>query len=703
MSQSSGMESMLAKHAQPVKRASSLANFVTLPPQELSREVHDNGTMTRLADPTGLRALVLLMDMSAAFGGAASHFGGPSAFAELVSAVYGFMQKESEALGSPWYELFELVNDAGHCENVHYAVRACYQMGIASFDELLKFRSLGSPLTGHGEAHLFPEGVRVSNGPLGSAFVQSQGLAMGAALSGDFRTTTLCFVSDGALMEGEAREALASIPGLAHKKRVAPYVVILSDNNTKLSGRIDEDSFSMQPSFQSLEALGWHVIRLEEAHNLQKCWDTLKTAIHTARQNPLKPVCIWAKTIKGYGLKKSEQSPSGGHGFSVKNLEELKAALIELYGSWERVPSLIQRLYSQLPDWEQATKATKQKRKESWAWPAGVATDASLVKMQEGVSQALIESLESGYPVVSVTSDLPGSTGVAEFRKKFPERSIDVGVAEANMVSVASGMALRGWIPVVDTFAQFATTKGALPLLMSSLSQSGVIGVFSHVGFQDAADGASHQSLNYLAFTLGIPGVEVFSVSCAREAYWLLKKIVSEFAEALKTAQGRRSYIVFLGRENFPRAYLSDKDYQSLALRSNHVVYQSSKSAQVLVVASGTMLPRALEAAWKIESQGGGVVVVHPTYLNQPDEQLLGPWLRQVNYRVIFAEDHQVTHGLGEHWLVQWVQSGLPIKSRIVGVSKKFGCSAYESWELHEHYGNDAQALVRAFNELTTT
>ena len=681
-------------------RKKKLAAFVTPPPDELTRTLSWAEGSVSLVDPTSLRALVLLMDMSAALGGAASHFGGPSAFAELVSVVYGFVREESLAKGCAWQELFEIVNDAGHCENVHYAIRSCYQMGISSFEELLKFRSLGSPLTGHGEAHMFPQGVRISNGPLGSAFVQSQGLALGAALAGDFETTTICFVSDGALMEGEAREALASSPGMASKKRLAPYVLILSDNNTKLSGRIDEDSFSMQPSFQSLVSLGWEVIRLDEAHNLQTCWATVTKAIQVARENPLKPVCVWAKTIKGYGLKKAEQSASGGHGFYIKDIDELRMALVELYGSWDKVPSIIQHLYGQLPERELSVKAIKQKRKELWSFPPRLALDSNWVKMQEGVSQALVELREAGYPVVSVSSDLPGSTGVADFRKKFPDWSVDLGVAEANMVSVASGMALRGWIPVVDTFAQFATTKGALPLLMTSLSQSGVIGIFSHIGFQDAADGASHQSLNYLAFTMGIPGVEVFSVSCAREAYWLLKKIVTEFHDVQKSTGCGRSYLVFLGRENFPRSYLAEQKYEALSLRSSEVIYESVQPPQVMLIAFGTMLPRALEAAWKIESEGGGVVVIHPTYLNQPDDLFFASWLEQVAYRVIFVEDHQKIHGFGEHWLAHWVQAGLPIKSRIVGVSKKFGCSAYESWQLHEYYGNDAQALVQAYRDL---
>ena len=74
---------------------------------------------------------------------------------------------------------------------------------------------------------------------------------------------------------------------------------------------------------------------------------------------------------------------------------------------------------------------------------------------------------KKGLPIVSITSDLAGSTGVAGFQKLIPEKTFDVGVAESNMVSMASGFSNNGFIPVVDTFAQFGVTKGNLPLIMT--------------------------------------------------------------------------------------------------------------------------------------------------------------------------------------------------------------------------------------------
>src|SRR5205823_1540014 len=121
-----------------------------------------------------------------------------------------------------WHQLFHLLNDAGHCENGLFALKANYGFADLSLDALKGFRSIQSQLTGHGEAHLFPEAVYLSNGPLGSCIPQSQGLAFADHLAGKDRVT-ITAISDGGCMEGEAREALVAIPGLAAHGKMNPY------------------------------------------------------------------------------------------------------------------------------------------------------------------------------------------------------------------------------------------------------------------------------------------------------------------------------------------------------------------------------------------------------------------------------------------------------------------------------------------------
>ena len=169
-----------------------------------------DGGKQKLATPSASRALLALMDAEATLGGAACHWGGASAFTEIVSSVHGFLFADSP---KSWYEEYNYVNDAGHCENGIYAVRAMYGHDNLDYNDLKGFRSVESKLTGHGESMHNPEGVLLSNGPLGSAVAQAQGLAMADKLSGNDRLTLLT-LSDGASMEGEVKEAFASIPFL---------------------------------------------------------------------------------------------------------------------------------------------------------------------------------------------------------------------------------------------------------------------------------------------------------------------------------------------------------------------------------------------------------------------------------------------------------------------------------------------------------
>ncbi len=639
-----------------------------------------DGTQVELPDPKATRALVALMDMNAVLGGAASHYGGPAAFAELMSAAHALMFSKAATAGKNWHDQFHFVNDAGHCENGLYALKANYELASLQINSLKQFRSITSPLTGHGEVHLFGEGVFLSNGPLGSAFPQTLGLAMGEKLSKTMRTT-VCAISDGACMEGEAREAMASVPGLAAKGLLAPYVLIISDNNTKLSGRIDKDSFSMAPTFESLKTLGWDVVQLEKGNDLKSCYEAIQTALDKAQKNPNVPVAIHAKTVKGIGTKKTAESSSGGHGFPLKSPKELQGFISEIYDG-KAYPKEFDVWIAELIELENKILASGKKD--------------SGEKIQKGVASAMIHCRKAGLPVLSVTSDLPGSTGVADFRKEFPEASFDVGVAESNMVSAAAGLSKLGYIPVVDTFAQFGVTKGALPLTMASLSEAPIIGIFSHTGFQDAADGASHQALSYVSMLASIPYVDVYNLSCSEEAHELVKQAIESFPADIQKGHAPRSKIFFLGRENFPKNYGTT----TFKLGSPQVVSENVKNKTIVIVASGSTVQSAVSAAAKLEKDGIGAVVVNQSHLNSFQKDFYAATLKKSNGHVVVVEDHQKIGGLGQAIQAFWNENKIENRTIHLAVDGKFGQSAYTAEELYQKHGLSADHILKAAKQL---
>jgi transketolase len=406
-------------------------------------------------------------------------------------------------------------------------------------------------------------------------------------------------------------------------------------------------------------------------------------AMETARANPKIPVAIHAKTIKGIGTKKTMESASGGHGFPLKSPSELPAFLNEIYNN-EPQPALYGQWIAELVKWEAEIKAKAEKDTGE--------------KIQVGVSAAMIRARKEGLPVVSVTSDLPGSTGVAGFRKEFPKDSFDVGIAESNMVSAAAGFSKAGFIPVVDTFAQFGVTKGALPFIMSSLSEAPVIAIFSHTGFQDAADGASHQALSYLAMTSSIPHVDVVCLSCSEEADALVYQAIQDFAKARMAGRVPNSVIFFLGRENFPKNYGVSQFQIGQAQILANTVEGANKS--VAIVTNGSLIPQALKAVSALRTKNIGAVLVNLATVNKMDMQTLSHAVALAHGNVLTVEDHQLIGGLGQMVAHALAEAKTSFRMKSLGVRGEFGQSAYTALDLYKKHGLDADSIVHQAQEL---
>lgn len=629
----------------------------------------------KLADPRATRSLIALMDLAAVNGGAACHWGGPSAMTESWTALHALMFKKKD-----WYEHFNFVNDIGHAENGIYALRTVLGYGDLTLETLKGFRSLDSKLTGHGESHLYPEGVLLSNGPLGSALPQAQGLAVADKISGKKRITVVS-VSDGAAMEGEAKEAFSAVPGLASKGKLNPFIMLLSDNNTKLGGRIDKDAFSMLPTFDGLEAQGWDVIKVDNGHDLEKVYQALEDSIERVTKNASKPVCIWLKTIKGFGVKSTAESASGGHGFPLKAHDEgIHAFLKEIWGDAE-VPAEFQ-------SWAKDLTVKPEKKASS-----GVPKD----KMQVGVARGLSRAAKDGYPVFSITSDLQGSTGVKAFHTEFPDHFIDVGVAESNMVSTAVGMSKQGFIPVVDTFAAFGVTKGNLPLIMASLSQAPVIAVFSHTGFQDAADGASHQSLTYMSALASVPHLNIVNIASAKEAEEYIYKAVKSIATEREAGRDGESYVFFVGRENFALEVKENLDYEL------HRPQRLTEGKDLAIVVSGSMVAKGLEAYTKLKERGIEASVINHSFVNNSDFAQIAKWVASAGSRIITVEDHQLIGGMGAQLTHQLKLLGSEFSLTTLAVRAEFGQSAYSADELYTKHHLDSDAIILAAEKIVQT
>jgi transketolase len=674
-----------AVEAPPLKPISIKSRLAPTPKAALkySAKVKNiTGAEVTLADPRASRALVALMNVHAVNGGAACHWGGPAGFAEIMAAIHGIMFATQ---GRQWHEAFNFSNDAGHTENGVYALRALYGFDGMTFEDLKGFRSIQSKLTGHGESHLNPEGVLLSNGPLGSSLPQAQGLAMADKIAKNDRVTIVT-ISDGASMEGEAKEAFAAIPGLAVKGRMSPFVLVISDNDTKLSGRIGKDAFSMGPSFEGKHALGWNVMDVKDGHNLEVVYQSIEKAVAEAKANPAKPVCVHIKTIKGFGVKSTMESSSGGHGFPLANGEKIIEFVNEIYGG--QMPAEFSDWAKSLrADWEQKEAAKKAKAAAAGAnAPAKPKTD----KVQAGLAKAAVRAATEGLPVYSISSDVQGSTGISLFQKSFPDRWVEVGIAEANMISVGAGFAKLGFIPIVDTFGQFGVTKGNLPLTMAALSQAPVIAMFSHVGFQDAADGASHQATTFFAAVSAIPHTCVIAPSCPDEAESLMYQAIKKYAADRAAGKDGENYIFFVGRENYPLTWIEGAQFPWGRAQI------LSEGTDVVLIGCGVLVNKAIEAGKLLAAKGVKATVINNPFVNQVDLATIGAAVKKCGGKVVTIEDHQVVCGMGAQVSHALSNAGIAHSVKTLGIHGEFGQSAYMAEELYVKHGLTAPKMAEA-------
>ena len=269
-----------------------------------------------------------------------------------------------------------------------------------------------------------------------------------------------------------------------------------------------------------------------------------------------------------------------------------------------------------------------------------------------------------------------------------------MGIAESNMVGTAVGLSKQGIIPIVDTFAQFGVTKGNLPLIMASLSQSPIIALFSHTGYQDAADGASHQATTYMSAVSSIPYTTVINCTCSSEAESLMTQAIESFKEKREKGENPNSVIFFFGRENQPSHYIKDANYEWVKAQ---VI---SEGSDVTIVATGPLLNKAIEAAEILKTQNIHATVINNSFVNLPDTKTIGDALNKTGGRLVTIEDHQLIGGMGSMLSHALLQDGQSFKLKSLGGTGKFGQSAYTADQLYDLHGMGTQSVVSACKDL---
>ena len=323
-----------------------------------------------------------------------------------------------------------------------------------------------------------------------------------------------------------------------------------------------------------------------------------------------------------------------------------------------------------------------------------VATSARLIthlfrqKLEEeptraGFGRGLVLAGERDPNVVALCADLTESTKMEAFRDRFPERFIEVGVAEQNLVTVAAGLALAGKVPFVTSYAGFSPGRNWEQIRTTiALNQTDVKIIGSHAGVSVGPDGATHQMLEDIALMRVMPGMRVIYPADALEA---------EKATLAIAASEGAAYLR-LARADTPIVTTSKTPF---ILGKGQIFWEGDRIA---IIATGPLLYQALLAAHELETEDDiRICVINMPTIKPLDEKLVLEVAKTCE-AVITVEEAQVAGGLGGA-VAELLSEKLPTPLRRIGVQDHFGESG-EPEELLEAFGLTAKYIKRAVAEL---
>ncbi len=301
---------------------------------------------------------------------------------------------------------------------------------------------------------------------------------------------------------------------------------------------------------------------------------------------------------------------------------------------------------------------------------------------RSGYGEGVVELGQENQNVVVLTADLRDSTKVGEFAKMFPERFVECGVAEQNMMGIAAGLALAGKVSFVSSYATFSPGRSWDQLRVSvCYSQANVKVIGCHTGVSVGPDGATHQALEDIAITRVLPNLTVV-VPC-------------------DSVQAKQATLA-IGRLKGP-AYLRLTREATPVMTTQETSYELGKAqifregTDVVIIGSGPVLYNGILAALELEKQGISVMVVNNHTIKPIDTETIINAAKKCG-AVVTLEEHQVMGGAGSA-VCEVLAKNFPVPVEMVGVQDHFGESG-EPEELIEKFGMGKERIIQAIKKV---
>ena len=302
-----------------------------------------------------------------------------------------------------------------------------------------------------------------------------------------------------------------------------------------------------------------------------------------------------------------------------------------------------------------------------------------------GFGEGIHEIGKENPNVVVLTADLAGSLKLGPFIKDFPDRFVQVGIAEANMIGIAAGMTIGGKIPYTTTFANFSTGRVYDQIRQSvAYSEKNVKICASHAGLTLGEDGATHQILEDIGLMKMLPGMTVI-VPCDFNQTKAATKAIASYTGPV--------YLRF-GRPKWPN--FTKEDGTDFVIGK---AQQLSEGTDISIFACGHMVWNAVQAGIALEEKGISVEVINIHTIKPLDEEAVLASIKKTKCAVT-AEEHNIIGGLGDS-IAQVAARHLPIPIEYIGTNDTFGESGKPT-ELLKKYGLDVTDIVAAAEKVIT-
>jgi len=545
----------------------------------------------------------------------------------------------------------------GHAAPVLYAALA--EAGVFPDSRVMTLRQFGSELEGHPTPRI--PGVDAATGSLGQGLSVGTGLAIGARMDKS-PTRVYVLMGDGEMAEGQVWEA-AEIAG----HYGIDNLTVLADINALGQSEPTMYQHDMEVYRRKFEAEGW-AAEVIDGHDVA----AVLAALDRAKATKGRPQAILARTIKGHGVD-FVAGKEGWHGKALSK-DELAKAIQELGGGID-VPPDPGKSYAR------ATLPTPPD------FPAPAAPDydpAKPVATREAYGFALKRLGAVNPHIVAVSGDVKNSTFSEIFQKAFPDRFVQGYIAEQNLVSAGVGLAARGKVPFLDTFACFLS-RAYDNVRMAAISRSNINLCGSHCGVSIGEDGPSQMALEDIAMFRAVHGSAVFYPSEAMSA------------ERLTETMARRPGINYLRTSRPKTAILYSKE-EKFPVPGFKVPRQSAQD-RVTVIGAGITLHEALKAADELKSQGTAVRVIDLYCVKPIDGKALAEQLAATGGNLVVVEDHWPEGGVGEAVLGALALAGVsPTKFRHLAVTGLPHSGKPE--ELVDAFGISARHIAAAVREI---